>query len=123
MQLHEPDIDGQSLERVRFGRNRMLALMGGGLAAFATKLAWATPAYAHTTPYLCHDAPGCSCCSGSQCCESGCTGGYYGCESGQQCWYVAVDVGGGCYDLYPCCDWGGGHHPVCICQGGPQRVC
>jgi hypothetical protein len=119
----EVNLENEIPSRTRFGRNRFLVFIGSGLVAAATKLAMATPAYAHPTPFLCHDAPGCHCCSGSSCCESGCTAVSGACESGGQCWTVAVDVGGGCYDLYVCCDWTGPAHGFCMCRSGPSRVC
>lgn len=122
MSTLEVEIDQEELNRVTIGRNRFLVFLGGALVAFATKLATATPAYAHPLPTFCYGAVGCHCCSGSQCCEGGCDPATCP-DTGAQCWTVAVDAGGGCYDLFACCDWVGPWHGGCICRGGPQRVC
>ncbi len=112
----------------RLGRNRFLAILGGGLVAGATKLAiTTTPAYAAhgPSPSPCYGFGLCHCCSGSSCCQSEC---YYhgteGCPGGGQCWSTSVPVGGGCYDVYYCCDYSvNPNHDHCICRSGPQRVC
>jgi hypothetical protein len=114
----------------RLGRSRFLTILGGGLVAGATKLAiTTTPAYAWDSPEPspCFGYGLCHCCSGSDCCQSECYYTHYDdCPGGGQCWTTAVPVGGGCYDLYYCCDYsvsGFNPHKHCICRSGPQRVC
>jgi hypothetical protein len=109
-------------DRVRFGRNRFLLLLSAGFMTAATKLALATPAFAHPTPEFCSGAPGCHCCSGGDCCESGCSFVDTACETGH-CWTVAQPDGSGCYWLYQCCDWSGPAHGLCICRAGPSHAC
>jgi hypothetical protein len=112
----------------RLGRSRFLAVLGGGLVAGATKLAVATsPASAHHYPWPspCYGYGLCHCCSGSSCCDGNCYYNHWdGCPGGGQCWTSSVPVGGGCYDLYYCCDYSvSPSHNHCICRSGPQRVC
>ena len=112
---HEASLEGET----RFGRNRILKLLGGGLFGLATgMLLRSSPAHAYhlQTPYPCHDGPRCHCCNGRYCC-SDCHGHTFwlGCPSGEQCWNVYT----GGYK-YRCCDWHelyGGYHYLCICVG------
>ena len=119
-------LDDPRLRQVRFGRNKMLRLLGAGLAGVATSVAARSPAYAWhgATPTYCYGYGVCHCCSGSNCCASNCVGHSHshGCHSGGQCWSVSKYVGGGCYNIYRCCDWHEGSH-YCICRAYTGRVC
>lgn len=123
-------VEGSDFARVPFGRNRALALVGGVL--FSAALQLTAPKLARAghgaDPYPCAGFGACHCCSGSTCCEGGCSwpgGSHTHCSSGTQCWYVCSSEN----DLYKCCDWhsteqtrnDNGH---CICRefinpGGP----
>lgn len=97
------------LDQVPFGRNRFFAGVGAGLFATAASLTGAGRALA--APYPCYGFDECTCCSGSTCCEPGCTTapGFCGATN---CWITC-----GCIYNYQCCDWqksGGGY---CICSG------
>jgi hypothetical protein len=104
-------IDDQALGRVRFGRSRFLATLGGALfgAAFFKQ---AEPAWAlcgDATP--CGPSSKCCCCSGTACCQAGCTwrtGHTYGFNS--FCWNVCGA------NRITCCDWFTGNGEPCICR-------
>lgn len=99
------------LEHVPFGRSRFVAGLGAGLFATATSLTAAGRAMA--SPYPCFGFDGCSCCSGSTCCESGCTAIYTSCSSPDgHCWITC-----GCIYNYQCCDWQKANGSYCICSG------
>jgi hypothetical protein len=104
-------INDQALGRVRFGRNRFLAGLGGivfGAGFFKS----AQPAWA-----LCGDGSPCGpsslccCCSGTACCQAGCrqrTGHTYGFNN--FCWNVCGA------SRITCCDWWTGNDEPCICR-------
>ena len=117
------------LAGVPFPRSRWLRLAGGAVFGIVLQLTASNVARAGHggAPYPCAGFGSCHCCSGSTCCESGCSwpgGTHSHCPSGTQCWYVCSSEN----DLYRCCDWhtteesnATGH---CICRefispGGP----
>ena len=119
----EEGLDDEHLSDIRFGRSRFLRNAGLALFGLAAGLV-ATPreseASHQSAPYPCHGSPRCHRCRGSRCTWSGCSRAY-SC-SGNHCWRVAVRVGGGCRDMYQCCDWRG-YFGLCICRGYLGRVC
>jgi hypothetical protein len=91
-------LDKQAMERVPLSRNRFLAATGATLTAIATSM-WFPSAAEASAPAGC-GAEKCSCCSGSNCCASGCTSIKNACPSGQQRWVL-------CYRgiIIRCCTW------------------
>jgi hypothetical protein len=121
----ELDPKDPRLGQVRFGRNKLLRLLGASLAGVATSVAAKKPAYAWhgSPPGSCYGYGACHCCSGSNCCVSGCVGHSHnhGCSSRTQCWTVQVRYSSDCYRVYRCCDW---HSPnLCICRAYLGLVC
>jgi hypothetical protein len=104
-------------EAVRFGRSRMLKVLGGALfGAVSQSILKATPAWAshQGPPGPCHSLQKCHSCVGSTCNLATCGYyGYLGCESSGQCWQA-------CYSncTWNCCDWwftSGSEWKSCIC--------
>lgn len=119
--MARPDVlpvDDQTLEHVRFGRNRFLGAAGGvlfgALAMFfgRTELAWGL---CGTDVLPCYGLPFCCCCSGTACCQNGCfQRNYKTCfEStwGLHCWNSCHPVG-----RITCCDWVTGNNNDCLCR-------
>lgn len=110
---------------VPFGRSRALKVIGAALFGFALRISAPQLAEAahFPVPYPCSSYGQCHCCSGSTCCEAGCTwDGISHCTSGGQCWYTCIPTTG---DVYQCCDWhtqepAGAH---CICSTLTQILC
>lgn len=110
-----------ALERVRFGRSRALALLGGLLFSAALRVTAPDLASAnHVSSYPCFGYKLCHNCSGTQCidtCGTPCTDGYLGCPNGTQCWYTCY-----CRAEYLCCDWVdncAGYTCICRAYIGP----
>ena len=119
----EGDFGEEQLSQVRFGRSRFLRNAGLALFGLAAGLG-AAPREAEAdhqpAPSPCSGYPRCHRCRGSRCTSSVCRP-IYTC-GGNHCWRTAVRVGGGCRDVYRCCDWRGGFG-ACICRGYLGRVC
>ena len=94
------DLDEHDLAKVPFGRNRFLRALG--IALFGLTVQSILPQTVAAAPYPCFGYPTCSCCSGHNCCASGCCAvtGHSHCPGGGQCWYVCT--GGG---MFKCCDY------------------
>src|SRR5918997_2581049 len=105
----EADFGEEELSQVRFGRSRFLRNAGLALFGLAAGLG-AAPREAEAdhqpAPSPCGGYPRCHRCRGSRCTSSVCRP-IYTC-GGNQCWRTAVRVGGGCRDVYRCCDLRGG---------------
>ena len=115
----ESDLGEEQLSQVRFGRSSFLRKAGIALFGIAAGTA-VLPREAEAAPYPCSGFPRCRQCRGSQCTSNACRP-IYAC-GGNHCWRTAVRVGGGCRDVYRCCDWRGGIGN-CICSGYLGRVC
>lgn len=109
---------------VAFSRSRLLGRVATGLISIAL---WASvpksvQAGHGTPPSPCFGFGECHCCTGSNCCSSGCTwpgGGHTHCPSGGQCWTTCVNVPDPIPDeLYRCCDWHDtlGDVDHCVCR-------
>ena len=119
----EADFGEEQLSQVRFGRSRFLRNAGLALFGLAAGLGAAPREAAadhRRAPSPCGGYPRCHRCRGSRCTSSVCRR-IYTC-GGNHCWRTAVRVGGGCRDIYRCCDWRGGFG-ACICRGYLGRVC
>ena len=119
----ESDLGEEQLSQVRFGRSSFLRKAGValfGLAAGTAVLPREAAADHLPAQSPCGGYPRCHKCSGSRCTSSVCRP-IYSC-GGDQCWRTAVRAGGGCRDIYRCCDWRGGFGN-CICRGYLGRVC
>jgi hypothetical protein len=118
------DLERGPISEVRFGRSRFLRTLGTALFGFAAAMV-ASPEEAEAAhgspPPGCGGAGACHCCSGSRCCESGCRVAYT--CGGNQCWQITSSAGGGCYNVYKCCDWYNRYGRVCICKGYVGKVC
>jgi hypothetical protein len=105
-----------TLDRVKFGRNRFLAGVGGSLfGAMATyfaktELAWGL--CGDVSP--CVGAEKCCCCSGTECCQAGCHHpGWTSCGGfSPYCWNTCTTSG----VRITCCDWINGNNEFCICR-------
>ena len=101
---------------VPFGRRRIVALLGGGLAALSMKLFVPEAADANHQPTgaPCSGFGACHCCNVTNCCQAGCywNNTHSHCPSGTQCWTGCLPGG-----LYRCCDWHvGNDFTHCICR-------
>jgi hypothetical protein len=115
------DLGEEELSRVRFGSNRFLKAVGGGLfGLIASRILAAEPAYAATcgSASPCGPSPLCCCCSGENCCSSGCTRRLGECPNGGQCWSV-------CHfgRIVRCCDWKTAQGEKCICKRTTGQLC
>ncbi len=110
----ETSLGEQELDRVPFGRRKLLGYLGGGLAALAASLfvpARKAQAYPYNT---------CDCCTGGgNCCTSaGCwvrTGYCSGNAGTANCWIVCYG-----YEKLKVCDytqWKFGQPRPCMCAG------
>jgi hypothetical protein len=112
------DVKESAFERVRFGRNRLLATAGGVLfGTFAGALGGAKPAWATCgDPSPCSPHGICCCCSGTSCCLGNCSPRHNECTIStwsDRCWnYCPTGAGG---NRITCCDWYEGSTP-CICR-------
>ena len=115
-----PDVrDGESnvLADVPFGRNRVLAMLGGALIGLSVRMISPTAARGDhgPVPQWCYGYGVCHCCSGHTCCASGCSySEWLGCPTGGQCWFVCDP---NINRLYRCCDWQQADGGYCICMG------
>lgn len=107
------------LDEVTFGRSRALAVIGALIFSAAATIA--APRLARAAdglaPWPCAGLGACHCCSGTSCCEAGCSWDFSHshCSSGGQCWFTCTGCPG---DYYECCDWHTtlpGFH-ACICR-------
>jgi hypothetical protein len=116
MPHHAPLAGEAGLDRVRFGRSRFLAGVGGSLfGAMATyfgktELAWGLCG----DVYPCGGFEKCCCCSGTACCQAGChqppsptCGGF-----SPYCWNFCTTS----HVRITCCDWVNGNNEYCICR-------
>lgn len=115
----EAGLDDRQLSQVRFGRSRFLRTASLALFGLATGLvAVSREAGAAPTPRLCHGAPGCEACDGSECITPGCTP--INTCGGNHCWRVKTRKSSSkkkiCYNHYTCCDWTDAVHEQCICR-------
>ena len=103
-----------ALDKVRFGRNKLLAGVGSllfGAAFFGrTQSAWAL--CGSTSP--CWGGEKCCCCSGTECCQGGCFKFTGQCPGGFNnfCWNHCTGTG----TRITCCDWITGHGLPCVCR-------
>ncbi|WP_214416060.1 hypothetical protein [Sphaerisporangium fuscum] len=106
----------EHVKKTRLTRNRFLAVAGATLVGVATS-AW-FPGRAEAAPDGCYGAPGCSCCSATTCCSSGCTSAYT--CGGKHCWTSCAYLGSTLY-RFDCCDYYKGGN-LCICRVN-NRAC
>lgn len=98
------------LDQIRFGRSRLLALVGGAIVGVAVRAV--APEVAAAADYPCFGPPTCAQCAGSTCSEYGCTAHDGACPGTTlNCWYTCYL---GCY--YRCCDWDS-QAGFCSCRG------
>lgn len=120
-------LDDRLVARVPFGRSRFLGFLGATLFGLITRMV--TPQFvsaAHgNVPTPCFGYNNCHCCSGANCCESGCywhSSHAHGCPTGGQCWNSCNYDGDGCCYSYQCCDWHSSDG-LCICRRYRGRIC
>lgn len=121
------DLDEELLSKVRFGRNRLLRILGVGLFGLATGMVASREAQAdHVRPRPpCRRARMCHKCNGARCYAASCSP-IGGCEGNpnKQCWQGTTYAGGGCYNVWRCCDFYTSYfNRVCICRGYLGKVC
>lgn len=112
------DVRESALDRVRFGRSRLLATAGGAIfGTFAGVLGGAKPAWATCgSADPCGPSPKCCCCSGTSCCAHNCSLRHNECTWStwsDRCWNYCPNGPGG--TRITCCDWWEGG-AKCICR-------
>lgn len=129
MSANRERLDEEHLDRVPFGRNRVLSILGTTLVALAVRMALPSSvgAFHRPSPWPCGGFHECECCYGSDCC--GLCAASYTCNNGtSQCWYVytSPDPVTGCSDVFRCCDWRqntGAEVSACICREYLGQIC
>lgn len=121
------DLDDHHLSKVRFGRNRFLRALGVGLFGLATSMVTSREVQAEhqwavspcRAAVMCHECYGCTCTAASCSPSRNCQG-----VAGRQCWQGSTYAGGGCYNIWRCCDWWTTYFDrVCICRCYVGKVC